>query len=172
MSAAELLRRASDLEAWRPGTPPGVLLRAAWSVRRTLPVRIAGVDVVRILSSTWAETRTALAEREIPCGPVLVNIPRACVEVIVPRRTAASWPALPTTRCVAGARMRCPAPSVSAVNGLHVDGRFWLYPPAPSLQAPEVTDGDALAEAVGVALARRVRRLRTLHDHPREGQQT
>lgn len=167
VSALEFLLWKAELEAWRLDAPAGPSLRAAWSVRRTLPVRITGADVVRIASSTWAETHAILRERGTPCGPVLVNLPRAVVEVAVPLGTAARWPTLPTTRCVPGAIVRCPAPSIHARDGLQVDGRTWLYPPVfDDPQVPDVTDGHALADAVLTALRHGERRLPL---HEREG---
>nr|WP_163017169.1 hypothetical protein [Streptomyces chartreusis] len=145
----------AQLETWRPGTLAGPSLRSAWSVRRSLPVRIAGVDVVRIASRTWGEALPVLRERAVPCGPGLLTVPRACVELAVFLGTAAPWPALAATRCVSGAVVRCPAPGIHARDGLHVDGRTWLYPPMPhDPQVPDVTDGHALADAVRTALSR------------------
>ncbi|WP_432198336.1 hypothetical protein [Streptomyces sp. bgisy027] len=165
MSAGDECRCWLDqLETWRPGIPAGTSLRAAWSVRRTLPVRITGVDVVRIASRTWGETLAVLRERAVPCGPVLLTVPRACVELAVPQGTAVTWPTLPTTRCVSGAVVRWPAPSIHARDGLQVEGRTWLYPPMPhDPQVPDVTDGHALADAVRTALSR------TAPLHVREG---
>ncbi|MEV7004187.1 hypothetical protein AB0N62_42150 [Streptomyces sp. NPDC093982] len=167
MSPDVYLSVRTQLEAWRPGAPAGPLLRAAWSVRRSLPVRIAGVDVVRIASSTWPDTHAALREWGIARGPFLVTLPRACVELAVPLGTVATWPALPTTRCVRGAIVRCPAPTICARDGLHVDGRTWLYPPMDAPNVPSTTDADALADAVRTAL-RRADERRQLHDS-REG---
>ncbi|WP_327591517.1 hypothetical protein [Streptomyces chartreusis] len=145
----------AQLETRRPGALAGPSLRAAWSVRRSLPVRIEGADVVRIASRMWGETLPVLRERAVACGPVLLTVPRACVELAVPLGTAATWPALATTRCVSGAVVRCPALEIHARDGLQVDGRTWLYPPMPhDPQVPDVTDGHALADAVRTALSR------------------
>ncbi|MFF4709609.1 hypothetical protein [Streptomyces sp. NPDC001297] len=123
------------------------------------------------MSSTWTETARVLRERGEEIGPFLLAIPRACVEVVVASGTAAVWPPLPSTVCVSGAVVRCPAPTVHAASGLPpVSGRLWAIPPVPG-HPENVTDADALAEAVGAALLRRAHWTRArLNAHAKEPQ--
>ncbi|MEU1132614.1 ATP-binding protein [Streptomyces sp. NPDC005900] len=73
----------------------------------------------------------------------------------MPAGTAATWPPLPGTLCVADAVLRCPSPQmVTLTHAPGGRGRAWISPPAPS-GFPIVTDADDLCEAVTVALARR-----------------
>ncbi|MFE1075129.1 hypothetical protein ACFW5W_28420 [Streptomyces sp. NPDC058783] len=125
---------------------------------------------MRVASTHAAEVLAVLRQRNTPRGPVLANVPRRTVEVMVPTGTADVWPALPHTRCVARPTMRFPHPSVTTSSGLRpVDGRIWLT--APSAGTPAATDPDALAEAVAVALSRITRYGASPHDqrHPKEG---
>jgi hypothetical protein len=117
-----------------------------------------------------------LRERGMQPGPALVNVPCRCVEVLVPPGTAAPWPPLPHTVCVANALMRCPAPEVTHDRGRWSAGRTWTAPPGTS---PETTSPDALAETLPAALPRAAARARGIAGwagdspapgHPREGQ--
>ncbi|WP_425824594.1 hypothetical protein [Streptomyces fractus] len=115
--------------------------------------RPAEVEVLRIRRSLAFHVLAVLKERGIPCGPVLDNRARAALEVLVPDGTAATWPALPGTRCVAGAHLPSPA------------RRAWIWPTDPS--ATVSTDPDALCEAVTVALAQLAAPLLgAVHPHP------
>ena len=123
------------------------------------------MDVVRIGSTLAGNALAALRERGIRRGPALANLPRCCVEVVVPRGTAATWPALRHTWCIEAAVMRCPSPAVTSSSGLYpVDGRLWLTPPTAG--TPAKTDADELAEAVTVALVRRAMRWIEFEDQP------
>ncbi|MFF5303471.1 hypothetical protein ACFY5F_29360 [Streptomyces sp. NPDC013161] len=134
------------------------------------------MDVLRISVTVSADVFAVVCERGVQPGPVLVNAPGHCVEVLVPPGTAATWPPLPHTVCVANALMRCPAPEVTRDRGRRTAGRTWTAPPGTS---PETTSADALAEALPAALARAAARARGIAGwagdspapgHPREGQ--
>ncbi|MGP2438885.1 hypothetical protein [Streptomyces sp. JW3] len=135
---------------------PSPRLATAWTVRRAPFIKVVGVDVVRVTSAYAPTVLAVLRERGVPRGPVLTNVPRRAVEFVVAPGTADAWPALHLTVGVAGAVMRCPAPSVTSSSGLApVAGRVWLTPPGPG--TPDATDADHLAEAVTVALVRHTR---------------
>ncbi|MFE5029898.1 hypothetical protein ACFRAO_43100 [Streptomyces sp. NPDC056656] len=138
------------VERWTPGTPPGPRLHQAWQAGRSCTVRITGADVLRVSTSAAARTLAVLEERGIPLGPVMENRARACIEFTVPAGTAATWPPLPRTHCVAEALIRCPAPDTTTHPYRTAGRRAWISPPAPA--APSVTDADALCEAVTSAL--------------------
>lgn len=156
MVTRELADPHRQFEAWPLGAldSAGYRLTSAWAVRRSLPVRLTGVDVVRVCTSLATDVLRALDARGLPRGPVLANRPRRALEIFVPAGTSEAWPDLDGTRCVRDPVMRFPAPSITADSGTGpVDQRLWLTPPARP-PAPSTTDGDALAEAVGTALAR------------------
>ncbi|MFI6341212.1 hypothetical protein [Streptomyces sp. NPDC050535] len=115
-------------------------------------MRIEGVDVLRIHFLISADVLAVLRDRRLSRGAVLCNVRRRCVEMLVPPGTAATWPALPYTVCVADAVMCCPSPEVTSVSGRGADGRVWTAPPAAAVTT---TDADALAEAVATVLVRR-----------------
>lgn len=144
---------AALVESWRPTRPPGPRLRQLWNTWRTGAVRVEGADVVRISGAISAEVLQGLRARGVTRGPILANGPRRCIELVVPRGTAAAWPDLPGTRCVKDAVIRCPAPQVTAISGLAVDGRAWIRPPDAAPMTSD--DAAALAEAVATALVRR-----------------
>ncbi|WP_030621916.1 hypothetical protein [Streptomyces fulvoviolaceus] len=147
------------VEPWQPGAEPRPGLLRAWRAGRAPFVRVRGVEVLRISDALSADVIAVLRERGIPRGPVLVNIPRGCVEVLVPLGSAAAWMTRPHAKCVESALMRCPALDVTHASGLWVAGRTWETPPGAS---PVTTSVDALAEALFVAVARHAAR----HDGP------
>lgn len=163
MTAAGFPRWNTSEEPWQPGAAPGPNLCRSWSVGCSGAVQITGADVVRISRCVADDALAVLRERGVPLGPVLLTIPRACVEVIVPIGTAATWPALPYTRCVSAAVMRLPAPTLTG-SFPPVDGRVWLTPPTADAQAS--TDADELTEAVAVALVRHAVRCTTSDAQP------
>lgn len=87
----------------------------------------------------------------MPLGPQ-VNLPRRCVEVLVPRGSAATWPLLQRhTVCSATALTRCPAPDVTRASGRWAADRTWSRSPGT---IPATTSAAALAAAVLKALLR------------------
>jgi hypothetical protein len=166
------------VEPWRPRGVPRLGLLLAWQAGRAPFVRVQGVDVLRIGDGLAGDVFAVLAERGIPHGPALINIPRRCVEVFVPVGSAAVWRPQPQTVCVAHALMRCPAPTVTRASGSWAAGRTWTTPPGTD---PEATSADVLATVLPEALARRGAALagriegwggkRPRPGHPREGQQ-
>ncbi|WP_331718287.1 hypothetical protein [Streptomyces sp. NBC_00134] len=151
------------VECWTPGAAPDTRLRLAWQTGRCGTVRITGADVLRISSRVAVEALTVLESRQVPLGPILANRNRSAVEFIVPAGTAATWPALPHTRCVETAVMRCPAPAVTAASRRRVQGRTWICAPSP--ERPAATDADALCEAVTTAIAARGTRILRISPH-------
>lgn len=101
--------------------------------------------------SIAADTMSLVTERSHALGP-LINLPCRCVEVLVPRGSAATWPLLQRqTVCSASALMRCPALDVTRASCRWVAGRTWTRPPAT---IPATTSVVALAAAVPESLAR------------------
>ena len=159
------------VDPWQPGMVPRLSLLLAWQAGLAPFIRVRGVEVLRIGDVVADDVFTVLCERGIPHGPVLVNVPRRCVEVLVPLGSAAAWRPQPHTVCVANALMRCPAPNVTRDSGRWVAGRTWTTPPGSS---PEITSADVLAEVLPVALARRTAALAQriegwAGEHPRPG---
>lgn len=136
---------------WTPGTEPRPGLRLAWEAGRAPVVRVKGAEVLRISEVIAADVLDTLKTCDIPLGPVLINLPRRCVEVLVPLGTATTWPRQQNAACAAIALMRCPAPHVTRVSGRWSAGRTWTRSPDTS---PVTTNAIALAEAVPRALAR------------------
>ncbi|MFF7176832.1 hypothetical protein [Streptomyces pseudovenezuelae] len=167
----------SRVEPWQPGTEPPAGLLQSWRASRAPFVRVVGVEVLRVGDVIAPDVLAVLREWGIPTGPVLINVPRRCVEVLVPLGSSATWPPLPYTRCVPTALMRCPAPDITRDSARWREGRTWAMPPGAG---PETTSAAVLAEIVPEARRRaEVRRLvadgptgRARRRHSREGQQS
>jgi hypothetical protein len=128
-------------------------VRAEWLAGRTAEVVVGHRwEVLRIARPIGDHMLSLCCARGITLGPILETVPRAAMEIVVALGTAATWSALPATRCVCvGAGMiRCPAPSVT---GRRIGGRRWIVP--PDVRRPFHTDADALCELVTQAIATR-----------------
>lgn len=162
MNHPELTGWESRVEPWNPGAAlrPGLI--QAWAAGRAPFVRVLGVDVLRISDVIADRVLAVLHERGVTLGPALINVPRRCVELLVPLGSAATWrpaphtvyaaPAAAYTVYAAPALMRCPAPDVTQASGRWVSGRTWLKPPGAD---PAATSTDVLAAAVAHASALR-----------------
>ncbi|MBV9023726.1 MAG: hypothetical protein JO362_08000 [Streptomycetaceae bacterium] len=127
----------------------------AWKADRCIPVPIGrDWDVIRVTAHIgWdALARMRLADHDF--GPVVMNRPRRTLEIVVPPGSAAAWPALDRSACVAAAHghLRCPPPWTRA-PGVEAAGYGWVYA-APGTAVP-YTDGDALCEAIVTAMVSR-----------------
>lgn len=140
-----------EVTPWDPGATPRPGLRPAWEAGCAPVVRVKGVEVVSLSEVLAAHTIDVLAEGGHELGPVLINVPRHCVEVLVPLGSAADWPPHRYTTCAAVALMRCPAPEVTRASGRWVADRTWSRSPGT---IPATTSAVALAEAVPEALLR------------------
>ncbi|MCX5338295.1 hypothetical protein [Streptomyces sp. NBC_00140] len=140
---------AEHVPPWTPGAPPRPALRLAWAAGCAPFVRVQGVEVVRISEMLAAHTIDALKERGHQPDPVLITLPRYCIEVLVPLASTTVWFPHRYTTCTAAVLMRCPAPEVT--SGRWVAGRTWTRSPGTGLP---LTNAHALAGAVPEALAR------------------
>ena len=134
---------------WTPGAEPRPDLRLAWESGAAPVVRVKGVEVLRISDVIASEVLAVLKTQGVPVGPVLINVPRRCIEVLVPLGSAATWTPQPHTGCAGTALMRCPAPEITRASGRWVAGRTWTRNPGAG-----TTSAGALAEAVPEATAR------------------
>ncbi|MFF8847979.1 hypothetical protein ACF08N_35620 [Streptomyces sp. NPDC015127] len=143
-------------EAWAldAGAAP-VELAAAWTDGAAADVPIGTAwDVVRISRRLGYAALARIRCADAPIGPVLETPWREAVEVVVPRGTAAVWPAIPGTRPVARGTLRCPPPRITVASGLtSTGGRRWIVPPG---HAAAVTDADTLCEEAAAALLHRI----------------
>jgi hypothetical protein len=137
------------LHAWHCGTTVDVPIGCQWEVLR-VTARIG-----------WAALALMRAD-SFSFGPVLEARPRRTVEILVPPGTAAVWPPLDRSRCVAVSRgtLRCPPPWTTSL-GAEVNGRRWFCAPVGPLP---YTDADALCEAVAIVMASHRRRREPLDD--------
>lgn len=139
------------VEPWHPGTEPRPGLAQAWQADGAPYVRVTGVNVLRISDVIAAEVLARLHERGITPGPILINIPRQCIEILVPLGSAATWRPTQHTVLPVHALMRCPAPDVTQASGRWAMGRTWTRPPGTY---PAITGTSVLAEAVAEVLDR------------------
>jgi hypothetical protein len=142
---------AEHVPPWTPGATPRPGLRLAWEAGCAPVVRVKGVEVVRVSELLAAHTFDVLTERGHQLGPVLINRPRQCADVLVPLVSAAVSPPHRYTTCLSAALMKCPAPDVTRASGRWVSGRAWTRSPGTGLP---FTNAYALAAAVPPALAR------------------
>ncbi|MEU5324356.1 hypothetical protein AB0G67_47760 [Streptomyces sp. NPDC021056] len=142
---------AEHVLPWTPGAPPRPGLCLAWETGCAPLMRVQGVEVVRINEVFAAHTIDVLMERGHQPGPMLINVPRRCVEVLLPLDSAAVWPPYRYTTCAAAALMKCPATEVTLASGRWVGGRTWTRSPGTGLP---FTNANALTGAVPEVLAR------------------
>ncbi|MFB7031033.1 MULTISPECIES: hypothetical protein [unclassified Streptomyces] len=124
-------------------------LAAAWAAGVCVPIPLGHRWEVVRLTSRLGYAALARTVDLGTVGPVLRTASTMTLEVVVPRGTAAAWPALPSTCATAAGTLLCPPPAAT-VSTPRAHGRLWVHSPAHAV-AP--TDPDALCEAAAATLA-------------------
>src|SRR6266550_4391802 len=89
--------------ATAPGVPVGDVLHA-WHTGHSVHVPIGrDWDVIRVTAHIGWDALARMRFAGHDFGPVVMNRPRQTLEIVVPTGSAAAWPALDRSACVATA---------------------------------------------------------------------